>query len=297
EQLLQELHERAGDRYPPPLVFEGNASADVDKNPVLARAIDSSEWPAEAKAPAAWLGDPVAIKAPTAAVFRPLGASNLLLIGRHAEAAPGLFSAALVGLSAQVPPTSGELFTVLDGAPDDVEDADYLRKLAARLPVPGRVPTRAELPAALADLAAEVDRRQKGESADRSPRFLFVFALHRFPELRKAEDDFGFGRRGADREPTPAERFALILRDGPPLGIHVILWCDSLTNLNRAFERAQLREFGMKVLFQMSPTDSSTLMDTPAASRLGRNRALFLTEEHERPEKFRPYGLPSPEWL
>ena len=61
--------------------------------------------------------------------------------------------------------------------------------------------------------------------------------------------------------------------------------------------RPQLREFGLRVLFQMSPTDSSTLMDTPAAAKLGRNRALLLTEESDRPEKFRPYGLPSDEWL
>ena len=53
----------------------------------------------------------------------------------------------------------------------------------------------------------------------------------------------------------------------------------------------------MRVLFQMSATDSSTLIDSPAASQLGRNRALFLHEEQERPEKFRPYGLPSQEWL
>ena len=70
-----------------------------------------------------------------------------------------------------------------------------------------------------------------------------------------------------------------------------------MTNLNRAFDRPQLREFGQRVLFQMSATDSSTLMDSPAASKLGRNRALYLTEETERPEKFRPYGLPAPEWL
>ena len=81
------------------------------------------------------------------------------------------------------------------------------------------------------------------------------------------------------------------------MGLHVIIWCDSLTNLNRAFERPQFREFAQRVLFQMGATDSSTLMDTPAASKLGRNRALYLQEDQERPEKFRPYGLPSPEWL
>jgi hypothetical protein len=241
----------------------------------------------------------VAIKEPTVAVFRPHGGANLLLIGQNEEAGRGLFAAALLGLAGQLAPpfSGGTPFTVLDGTPDDAEDAEYLRKLAGRLPHAVRSPGRAELPAALADLAAEIDRRQKGETADRSPRFLFVFGVHRFRELRKAEDDFGFGRRGAEREPSPAERFATILREGPAVGVHVVLWCDSLTNLNRVFDRPLLRELGMRVLFQMSPTDSSTLMDSPAASRLGRTRALLLLEEQERPEKFRPYGLPSPEWL
>ncbi len=47
----------------------------------------------------------------------------------------------------------------------------------------------------------------------------------------------------------------------------------------------------------MSATDSSTLMDAPTASKLGRHRALYLQDEQERPEKFRPYGLPTDEWL
>jgi hypothetical protein len=144
-------------------------------------------------------------------------------------------------------------------------------------------------------LATEIDRRQKGES-DRTPRFLLVFGIQRFRELRKADDDFSFGRRG-EREPTPAERFVTILRDGPLVGVHTIVWCDSLVNLNRTFDRPLVREFALRVLFQMSATDSSTLMDAPTASKLGRHRALFLQEEQERPEKFRPYGLPSAVWL
>jgi hypothetical protein len=47
----------------------------------------------------------------------------------------------------------------------------------------------------------------------------------------------------------------------------------------------------------MSTTDSSTLMDTPLAAKLGPYRALFCTEDQGRQEKFRPYGLPTLEWL
>jgi S-DNA-T family DNA segregation ATPase FtsK/SpoIIIE len=51
------------------------------------------------------------------------------------------------------------------------------------------------------------------------------------------------------------------------------------------------------VLFQMGVNDSSTLIDSPLASRLGLHRALFASEEMAMPEKFRPYSLPEEEWL
>jgi hypothetical protein len=46
----------------------------------------------------------------------------------------------------------------------------------------------------------------------------------------------------------------------------------------------------------MSANDSSTVIDSPAAGKLGENRALFYSEEENRVEKFRPYSLPDPEW-
>jgi DNA segregation ATPase FtsK/SpoIIIE-like protein len=294
ERLLNQLRERAAEKWPRPLVFAGNTSADIENNRALANLL---EKPAAAKAPVAWLGDPVAIKDPTAAVFRSAGGSNLLMLGQNEQGARGLFATATLGLAAQVnPPAGATTFTILDGTPDDAEDAEHFAKFAAK--VPGAVaPPRSAMPAALAELAAEIDRRQKGTSPDRSQKFLLVFGLHRFRELRKSEDDFGFGRRGAEKVASPGELLNTILRDGPPVGVFVIAWCDSLTNLNRAFERAQLREFGMRVLFQMSATDSSTLMDTPAAAKLKRHQALLLLEDQERAEKFRPYGLPPAEWL
>ncbi|MBY0461328.1 MAG: AAA family ATPase, partial [Gemmataceae bacterium] len=340
ERALEELHARAGNRWPAPLVFSGNSAAVLANNPWLAKQLAE---PTTVKVPTAWLGDPVAIKEPTGVAFRAQGGSNLLLVGQSEEAARALFVSSLLSLAAQcrptpsaplpggrgetdaslrpasedsllsVPASAGEQvssplpegrgaggvglpprFTILDGTPDDADESDYLRKLSEKLPH-ATAPARPDLPAALAELANDLDKRQKGEVA-RTPRFLFVFGVHRFRELRKAEDDYSFGRRG-EREPTPAERFATLLKDGPLYGVHVVVWCDSLVNLNRAFDRPLLREFGLRVLFQMSATDSSTLMDSPLASKLGRHRALYLQEEQERPEKFRPYGLPAPGWL
>ena len=116
----------------------------------------------------------------------------------------------------------------------------------------------------------------------------------RFRDLRKSDDDFGFSRK--EEKPSPGKQLGTILKDGPGVGVHVVIWCDSLNNLNRSFDRQTIREFEMRVLFQMSPNDSSTLIDSPLAARLGPRRAFFSSEEQGTLEKFRPYGLPGEEW-
>jgi hypothetical protein len=58
-----------------------------------------------------------------------------------------------------------------------------------------------------------------------------------------------------------------------------------------------MRHFEMRVLFQMGVNDSSTLIDSPAASKLGLHRALYCSEEQGLVEKFRPYGMPEEKWL
>src|SRR5262249_40354003 len=86
-------------------------------------------------------------------------------------------------------------------------------------------------------------------------------------------------------------------REGPSVGIHALVWCDSYNNANRWLDRQSQRDFEMRVLFQMSAADSSNLMDSPAASKLGNYSAMFYSDERGVAEKFRPYGPPRAEWL
>jgi DNA segregation ATPase FtsK/SpoIIIE, S-DNA-T family len=151
-----------------------------------------------------------------------------------------------------------------------------------------------DVPQTLAEVAAELARRQEAKT-DGPELFLFVHDLPRFRDLRRRDDDFSFSRR--EEEASPADELDAIVREGPVLGIHVITWCDSVNNLNRHFTHQVLREFEMRVLFQMSPTDSGHMLDAPHASKLGPHRAFFASEEQNRIEKFRPYGLPTQDWL
>ena len=76
-----------------------------------------------------------------------------------------------------------------------------------------------------------------------------------------------------------------------------MLWSDTHTNLMRWIDRQSLRDIEARVLFQMSATDSSNLMDSSAAAQLGQFRAIYYSEDQGRAERFRPYGLPDDDFL
>ena len=120
--------------------------------------------------------------------------------------------------------------------------------------------------------------------------------MARFRDLQQS-DDYGFSGFGDDSKQDAAAQLATIVKDGPPVGIHTIVWADSYNNVNRWFPRQVLRDFGMRVLFQMSAVDSSNLMDSAAASHLSPHRAIYYSDERGESEKFRPYGMVDDEWL
>ncbi len=303
EEYLKRIEEFAKEQgYRPPqrqIVFEGNAPAVVEENRPLNELLDASTWPEPSRRVSAWLGEPVAIKPPTAAHFRRQSASNLLMVGRDDEAAMGMMSAMLVSLAAQHAPDTAS-FYILDFSPVDAPYADLLARLAAGLPHHVQRSRRRHLPELIGRVADEVKRRGEMEedSLWKEPAiYLLIYGLQRARDLRP-DDDMGFSF-GTDEEkpPGPARQFQEILREGPDLGIHTIVWCDTYTNLTRTLDRRSLREFETRVAMQMSADDSSNLIDTPAASKLGVYRAYFYSEDEARLEKFRPYGLPSDGWV
>jgi DNA segregation ATPase FtsK/SpoIIIE, S-DNA-T family len=305
EAHLKEMLEKARTQKPvlarSPIVFEGDAPAELARNQLLQTRLQSPAWPESPRSAPAWVGEAISIKDPTHALFRRQGANNLLIVGQNEEAALGVSVAVLISLAAQFSPAAsdtlrqGARFYVLDGTPEDSPNAGVLGRVCAALPQKPELGLWRDLSQILSTVAAEVKRRQDTKT-DGPELFLFIHDLPRFRDLRRREDDFSFSRKD-DEEATPPDQLDAILREGPVLGVHLITWCDTVNNLNRFFAHQVLREFEMRVLFQMSPNDSGHMLDAPAASKLGPHRALFHSEEQNRLEKFRPYGIPTAEWL
>jgi hypothetical protein len=192
-------------------------------------------------------------------------------------------------------PTAG--FHILDGTRPDAPDLDFWPRLARALPHDIHIAGPRDAAGVVGQLAAELSRREQDRAENEPPIYLLIYDLARFRDLRKSDDDYSLSRYDEDKPVSASAHLGRLLRDGPALGIHVLVWCDSYHNVGRFMERQALRDLELRVLFQMNVTDSSNLVDSPAASQLGIHRALLYDEGEGLLEKFRPYGLPDDHWL
>lgn len=298
--FLKQIHDFAqaqGAALRKPIVFEGNAPArleEKDDHPLKAL-LALGEWPVPPPAVPAWLGEPIAIKEPTAALFGRHAGRNLIIVGRDEASARGMLTSALLSLAAQYHPEDAR-FYVSDMAGMSGDDAALL-VLKDALPHEVRLVPRRRLEETLQEIHAIVAERAK-EDRPGGPAIYFVLVgLQRSRDLRR-DDDFSSYHKEEGAPPSPPELFRGILRDGAEVGVHVLAWADSGAALGQVVDRKGMNEFGLRVALAMPDRDSNDLLDSSAAAKLGPYRALLLDEEKPGVlEKFRPYDKPGVEWL
>jgi S-DNA-T family DNA segregation ATPase FtsK/SpoIIIE len=268
-----------------PVVFEGNAPADLEANVELAELLRErpQSRPAEVKA---WLGEPNAIKGPTEAIFARRSGSHLLVVGQSDERVGTLLETATLSLAAGLPVDAGR-FVILDGS-------NASKRLASVLPHEVKVVGPAGVADVFGELSAELAKRSVGET-EGPEIFVIIHGLQRFKKLRQ-EDDFLFSMDDGPSGPNPSKVLADIASEGGAVGIHLIAGVDTWNNVGRWLPRKVMAEFEMRVLFQMSANDSANLIDSPAAGNLGLHRALLYNEAHGTTETFRPYAEPEGDW-
>ena len=300
---IQTLSESRGVEVPPAIVFEGNVAASPASNTQLCKSLSTVPSKNASAAPRTWFGSAIAIKEPTHAILRRQGGNNLLVVGQKEEMAAGVMSSALISLAAQQPPQLGKpecrdaRLIVFDGGGFEAEEIMLGARMAKRLPLNIENVEATDVEEMIASVSKEVTERMESKETGQQPIYLAIYNLARFRQLRKSDDDYGLGSFGDDDEKSASQHLAHIISEGPAVGIHVLMWCDTYNNVTRWFERATMRDIAHRVLFQMSATDSSNLMDSAAASQLGTYRAIYYDDEQGEFERFRPYGAPTNEWF
>ncbi|MBA4105127.1 MAG: cell division protein FtsK [Pirellula sp.] len=281
---------------PPTIVFEGNVPANPQDNPDMVAAISRPELTTHLE-PTLWLGSAVRIEPATHLVLRRQGGHNIAIIGQDEEMAAGMLANAIIALHAQ----HGEAavrFTVLDGTRPESRVPGMWSEVAAAVGDAVEVVPPRGAGAAVSALADEVKRRGESPEERYPSLYLIVYDLAQIRDLRQTEDDYSFSfSKSNGAAPAPDKRFREILKEGPVVGVHVLFWCESYNSMTRAIDRLSLREIEFRIAMQMSGADSTSVIDSPAASLLGENRALLYRDDIGTQTKFRPYGPPSKEWL
>ena len=288
EVLLEDLIERDNGTNREMVVYEGNQPVHLQDNSAF-NALQVSEKPLAARA---WLGGAMAIKEDTSATFRPTSASNLLIVGQQDETTTNMVASVMCSLDKQYSPNDVS-FILLDGTPHDASHAKILPDVTEHMTNTVTNVGVRDVESQMASLSTELQNRMEDGGANARTTYLIINAMHRFRDLRRDEDDYGFSMGDEEKIKTPAQVLAELLKEGSPLGMHVICSTDTLANLNRSFDRQSLREFDMRVLLQKGANESTNLIDMPDASRLGMHRALLYSEETGTIEPFRPYATPT----
>jgi energy-coupling factor transporter ATP-binding protein EcfA2 len=294
EHYLIEIQNRAPTNRISPIVFDGNQPANIETNNGLYLALTA---PVPTKMPRrlkAWVGEPTAIRESIAVTFQREGGKNLLIVGTDEQTALGMLVTSIISLAAQlphIPANNTQTFSVLDFSTDEV--GTPFQYLAEKLPHSVTVGHRHKLPEIINRIAKEAQRRIHDDK-ENPPLFLIIFGLHRARDLRL---DVPAIKGDSMRSAQPAQQLTTILREGPDIGIHTLIWCDTFSRLKATFTLRTQREFILRVALQMGEKDSYNLVDSSAASKLGTHRALLYNDEKGTTEKFRPYTVPAQQWL
>lgn len=273
------------------VVYDGNRAATWnDENARLS--IEQSQK--EINPDATWCiaGESVAISPAVAFPLTRQAGRNVLIVGADDPQATAVLHVvnASVVKSAHASSQVASIYMVQGAKPTDARALALPNQLKA-LDCELKVADQRGCDAMLSEVHALLQERMNDESGEVAlhPVLLNLVQLGRLRSLRK-DDDFGMGSFG-ESELTPERQLEEILRDGPSYGVHTLTWVEGYSTLNRWLARSALREIEIRILMQMSGNDSTNLIDSIAASRLGDHVMLLFDEATGQEQKFRPFAV------
>jgi len=279
-----------------PRIFEGNELARFEECEPLV-ALLKAGFPAEpvSRSPQVWIGEAIDIQPSLSFKLGRQAGANILVVSREEEMGVSFCLSAQLSLLAQHPSNGVSIYnfdiTTADApwaeCAEEIRDwygEDYIKVFGRR-----------DAEEALTEVYTEMRRRLKSDGTDGMKPMLLVFqGLHRIRDLR------GDGGYFADlEEGSPRAMLADLLKEGPEVGIHTIVWADTLANAKRSLDDRAMREFDFRISGPLSQEDSQDLLEAPDASRINKPNRFLLFEE-ERPgvlTLFRPYSIPDAKWL
>jgi len=298
-QLLNDNKQKKFTHSEQQMIFRGNELSKPEDHVALNELLSEPYHISKSTSVYAWLGDPIAMKDKTTAIFRRQSGSNLMIVGRNPELSMSILLNAIFTLSAQPNPNFPH-FYILDFGNVDAPNTHYFSTVAQIMKKNVVYGKKRKMPEIMSEIHEILEKRinKEGESlSENQSVYLIIYGLQRARDLEPNDNlSFDISDDSPDM-PEPSEIFPKIILEGSEFGIHTLIWCDTVSNMNRVFDRRSERQFDMRIVFQMSEDDAMNIIDSPSAAKLGTNRAFYYSEEEANLEKFRPFSLGTEEWI
>jgi len=268
---LRELADASG--HPErPVVFDGDEAFPMDEIPIEEFASGDSGFRIR-------LGEPCSVAAAAWASFPRRPGSNLLVVAPDQTARAALHAC----LAAAAGGEEVEATLV-----DLLGDEDPAGEAFSALPRV-RMVRRAGAGAQLRRIAGLVAERTSLDDYRAPTRLLIVNGLKglRDAEAPLDEED---GR-------SFAELFEAIAKDGPEVGVHVVVIGDTLATVDRRLGLQVLSDFGLLLAGPMSRDDSERLLQAELAAELKPTQAVLRDDSNDEMQKLRCYEPATANWV
>lgn len=270
-----------------PRVFDGEAVARIENRPVTSLIGDPGMQHAR-QMPRLWLGEPMTLGDPVEALLRRQDGANLLVVADTPEVGQGLLLSAII--SAVLVHGSNIAVMAVDFMPMENGFSEAVRILGSG-EWTVQLARRRSLPKVLDVIHRVVQDRLTAGDYRAKPVLFVLNGLSRARDLDVT---------ATDDQPDELDLCRLletIVHDGPEVGVHTLAWGETLSSLGRRLTKAALREFALRVAGPMSEEESTTFIESEAAATLRTNQAVLYDEDWGKLIRFRPYSIPSEDWL
>ncbi|MBB1073730.1 hypothetical protein HUU62_04810 [Rhodoferax sp. 4810] len=287
-----------------PRIFEGQEPASLGTCAEIRRFSPANA----ASAIRLWIGEPVSLDAPVFYKLAPQPGRNLIVVGSDEKRSADVILSSLTSLAVQLPPRDLEI-KIIDLTTADAEWADFPESFRDAFPHRIEVGGKHDLRRVLTELASLVETRRAEQDRTSDNRMFsglrIIFALvglHRVRELRGRSEPvsiFAAKDSGKAVEKDLNELVKQISADGPEVGVHTMLWVDSLASFEKVLGRSGLDEFAVRVCGPLSERESHALLDNTLASRIDKPNRMILFDDDLVGvyTPFRPYAVPSEDFF
>ncbi|MXV14813.1 FtsK/SpoIIIE domain-containing protein [Hufsiella ginkgonis] len=265
------------------IIFRGSEKARIERadHPIIKIKAALSH-----KALQIWVGEPVTIADDIVVTLRKQGGGNMLIVGYDEQMGLRIMTSALISIAAQHL-IGAVRFYGFNFQNVDSDYAELPQDLFEQLCQPYEFVAPRDVEEKLEEVKAIIDSRIYESSIPAEPVFLTFFSFQRGRSFRKAEYSMS----------AEAGLLAFILKEGPDVGVHVLLQVDSLESLSKSLDHNLLREFSQRIVYQMNADSSTRLIGNSSAGQLGQNRAIHYDDNENTMIKFKPYEIPALSWV